>query len=277
MVIHRILLVLVIIIVGALPAAAQSMLQMYPVADSICRITPQEDNLIVLCQKKIQQRYITLVGVKGDTGVILAAVTLKPIEKVTKDISLTVRFKGINPILGKVETWGYVYDRNQDGKIDYIALVGGAAPVWTDNMPKGYPERNIGLNSLEMELLVGHSSLVFNHWADDNFDGKLDGVIHVDQFAERDWVKRRLVYQSTKCNDEYDYVSSFRTTPGDIKDSVEVYDDGIPYYPIGSEIPKMLGKNNLTETTNILTLLNDAVTACKVGKKLRGMPKKEDE
>jgi len=261
--------------VSIAPAAAQKLLEIYPAVDSVIRYPTLEDSLVVICSKKVEQRYITFVGIQGHNEILLAAVTLKPIANVKKDISFTVQFNGTNPTTGTVETWGYVFDRNGDGKIDYLALQGGAAPVWDKDMPDNYPERNVGLNRHELDQQVGHSYLVFNHWADDNFDGKLDGVVHVDMFQNRDWVRRRLVVQSSKFNDNFDKITSFRKTPFDIKDSIEVYDDGVPYFPIGKETEEMIDKKMFDDMSSTLLLLNRVISVCKVEKKLRNVPRPE--
>jgi hypothetical protein len=252
------------------------LLEAYPFMDSVNRYPVREDSLVVLCKKKISERHITFVGVRGLDSVLLVAVTLEPIANVKKDISLTVQFQGINPKPGKVETWGYVYDRNHDGKIDYLSLLSGAAPFWADDMPDYFPERGMSMDMDQMELFVSHADLVFNHWSDDNYDGKLDGVIHVDMFEERDWVKRRLMVRSSKFNDEYDDITAFRKRPGDLEDTIEVNDTGVPYIPIGK--PKEeINKIMFDEKTAILELLNKAVAECKLTKKLRGMPIKPRE
>ncbi|TAK59718.1 MAG: hypothetical protein EPO24_07465 [Bacteroidetes bacterium] len=271
----------------AFTGAAQPLLQTYVTLDSLYRFIQPRETLVVLCKKEYKlpdtdnqlpsRRFVTFVGVKGQENVLIAAITTEPVSDVNKDISRTVQFRGATSIAGNIQTWGYIYDRNQDGIIDYLALLGGAAPFWTEDMPKDYPERGFQLTPQQRELLVGHSNLVFNHWADDNFDGKLDGVVHVDMFLERDWVKRRLVVQSSKFNDDFDVVSSFRRRPRDIKDSIDVYDDGVPFYPIGKQEREMLGKPMFDDKNNLLALLNRAASECNLEKKLNGLPKKEAE
>ncbi|MBI3193981.1 MAG: hypothetical protein HYZ34_05850 [Ignavibacteriae bacterium] len=269
---------LALLMVSNFTLAQLPLLESYPVMDSVIRYPVRQESLMVLCKKKISERHITFVGVRGMDNVLLVAVTLEPIANVNKDISLTVQFTGINPKPGKVETWGYVYDRNHDGKIDYLSLLGGAAPFWANDVPEYFPGRGVAMDMDQMEMFVSHSDLVFNHWADDNYDGKLDGVIHVDMFEERDWVKRRLMVRSSKFNDEYDDITSFRKRPGDLEDTIEVNESGVPYIPIGK--PKEeINKKMFEEKTAILDLLNKAVVSCNLSKKLRGVPitKREEQ
>ena len=102
-------------ILTLLPAngiSQQNVLEFYPRVDSLNQYPPIDHELTIICQKKISQRYVTFVGLKGQDKVWIAAVTLKPFKDAQKSISLTVQFEGINPQPGEISTWGYVFDRN---------------------------------------------------------------------------------------------------------------------------------------------------------------------
>jgi len=101
--------------------------QFYPVADSICDYPALYETLVIVCQEKIDSLFVTFIGSKSQKRIFIGAITKKPIHNPSKEISRIVDIDGIKPLLGKVSTWGYIFDRNNDGKIDYMALVGGAA------------------------------------------------------------------------------------------------------------------------------------------------------
>ena len=233
----------------------------YPHADSVCQFPQSDRELTVICQKKISQRYITLIGMKGDSRILLAAVTLKPLTDVQKSISLTVDFDGIRPNPGKVSTWGYVYDRNGDGRIDYMALVGGAAAYKSADFPDDFPLREKLLSLKQIDYYVGHCKTVFNHWADDNFDGTLDAAIHIDMDPQRDWVERQIVVRSTGFDGKYDEVWSFREKMGDVRDSVKHTTASVEYHPIGKP-PDSISLAAFADKTRILHIINAAAKEC---------------
>jgi hypothetical protein len=236
-------------------------LDFYGHADTVCLFPPFGKDLVIVCQKKLSRRYVTFVGSQGDPRVLLAAVTLKPLPDPKTSISLTPEFVGINPNPGKTSTWGYVYDRNGDGAIDYLALVGGAAAYKPADFFEGFPERSKALTYDQADYYVGHCRIVFNHWADDNFDGTLDAAVQIDMDPDRDWVDRQIVVRSTRFDGEFDEVWAFRGAMGDDRDSVEHTATSVPYHPIGKP-EAAIDAAAFNEKTAILRLINQAAKEC---------------
>ncbi len=233
----------------------------YPHADSVCRFPNYDKKLRVTCSKKISERYITFVGYERDPRVLLAAVTLTPFQDAQDSISLSVEFQynGVNA--GKITTWGYVYDRNQDGRIDYFAIVGGAAALKPADFPPDFPERGIRMSESQADYFVGHAAIIFNHWADENFDGTLDALVQADMDPKRDWVERRIVVRSTKYNGKFDDVWGFTGSIGEEHDTVGHTLHSVPYRPVGRP-PEEIGPALFTDRTNILKLMNEAAKEC---------------
>ncbi|MBI4547176.1 MAG: hypothetical protein HY707_04295 [Ignavibacteriae bacterium] len=250
----------------------------YPLADSVTQFPPFDKKLSMICQKRILQRYVTFIGIEGEKKVLLVAVTLKKIRSIQDSISLSVEFKGIMPHPGRISTWGYVFDRNNDGKVDYMALVGGAAPFKDENFPDDYPLRGEPLsayNQDELEYWVSHCKLVFNHWADDNFDDTLDALIHIDLDPQRDWVERKIVVQSTKFNGRFDDVWAFYQHIDEEPDTVGHSNSRIPYHPIGKP-NDAITKAMLDEKTNIMLLIQRASRECGLTKENFSDGKREE-
>jgi len=242
----------------------KSIIDFYPLADSLSEFPPFDKKLRLICQKRLQKRYVSFVGIEGEQKVLLIAVTVKKIRNIQDSISLSVEFNGIMPHPGKISTWGYVFDRNKDGKVDYMALVGGAAPFKDDNFPDGYPFRGEPIKDYdqnELEYWVSHCKLVFNHWTDDNFNDTLDALIHVDLDPTRDWVERKIVVQSTKFDGRFDDVWAFRQHIDEEPDSVEYSGTRVPYYPIGKSKDEIT-KAVLDEKTDIMILIQQAAKEC---------------
>ncbi|MBI1805775.1 MAG: hypothetical protein HYR76_01835 [Ignavibacteria bacterium] len=266
---HR--LFLAFTLVGILPVILfgqeenKSLLGFYPTADSISEFPPLEAELAIICQKKIGKHYVTFIGRKDEKKIFIAAVTLKPVKDIKKEISLTVNFDGVKPNVGKVSTWGYVFDRNNDGKIDYMALIGGAGAFEGKNFPDEYPVRDQHLDMQQLELFVSHCKLIFNHWADDNFDDTLDAMVHIDIDPVRDWVKRKMVIRSTKFDGKFDDVWAFIDKITEDPDTVEHTSTSVAFRPIG-KLSGQITKETLMEKTAVLQLLNRAAAQCGVTK-----------
>ena len=256
---------LLVVILGSSSVAQNlNLLWFFPRADSLILFPMRESNLMIKCQKKIDKKYVTFVSTKKNPGkILLAAITLKPLTDVTTSISLFVDFDHAKASPGKVSTWGYVFDRNHDGKIDYMALLAGAGPVKKDDVPANFPKRGRPLSRNNLETYVSHCSLIFDHWADDNFDDTLDAVIHHDMDPERDWVQRQIVVRSTNFDGKFDSVETFRLQPGDLENDTIAYSSGwVPYYPIGKKSPDAITMETFLQESEFMRLLNRAAKTC---------------
>ena len=243
----------------------KSIVEYYPIADSICRFPPMDKQLAIICQKKVQGWYVNFVGVKGMAQVLLATVTKQQLQDV-KDISLTVGFDGSKPTTGKIGTWGYVYDRNKDGNIDYLALVGGATPFKTKDFPADFPKRGKGLTRPELEYFIAHCQLLFNHWADDNFDDTLDAVVQTEIDSVRDWVERFIVARSTTFKYAFDDVWAFRDSIKSDRDQVNHNVSSVPFSSFDNARDEITWRTFGTRT-GILQLLNSVAKACRLTEK----------
>ena len=239
----------------------------YPTADSISEFPDLTQQLTIICQKKIEGRYVTFIGRKNEKKIFIAAVTLKPIKNVNGEISRTVNFDGPRPNPGKITTWGYVFDRNNDGKIDYMALVGGAGAFEDAKMPADYPRHKERLTMKQLEYFVGHCKIIFNHYADDNYDGIIDAAVIADADPERDFIKQRIVVRSTKFDGKFDETFAFqgKLLPETEHMRVDHSPMSVTYHPLGKPTSQIT-QATLDEKTSILKLLNQAAAECKVEK-----------
>lgn len=246
---------------SALFAQNNPITEYFHFADSISTFPPVDQELS-LVSKKIDNWYVTFAGIKGQPKVLFAAVTLEPITN-PKSISLTIQFTdGMKPSVGKISTWGYVFDRNHDGKIDYMALLGGGAPFEESDFPRDYPTRTSMMSQSQLEFYIAHCKLAFNHWADDNYDGKIDAVIHVDLDPVRDWIKQRIVVRSTKFNSTFNDVWAFRENIAGSRDSISHMKKRVSYHAL-TRRNEAITPATLAEQTAILNLLNRAAKELK--------------
>lgn len=241
----------------------KNILRFYETADSVAYFPDIAAPLKKHCDRKIDNLWITFAGPQNKDEVMIVAATGQRIQNPQREIWRTLDFKDGSPDLGPVTTWGYVFDRNRDGKIDYMALVEGAAPFLDRRVPDSYPARGQKLSKDELELYVNKCKIIFNHWADDNFDGKIDAVIHVDIDPLRDWVIRKIVARCTKFDGRFNDVFGFRDKISGKREKMGFTGRGVPYRPLGA-ISDSINKDKLQRQTDILRMINRAVAECKI-------------
>ena len=97
---------------------------------------------------------------------------------------------------GDVLDWGYVFDRNADGMIDYLAFLVGAIPVRPEGFKGDLPKRGGRISADQINLYNQHARLVFTHIADDNFDGMVDGLVYGVREPDDIWIDRWVAARS---------------------------------------------------------------------------------
>ncbi len=242
---------------------SNSIIDFYAYADSITQLPPVDKEMKVICSHKLDGKNVTFIGFSGEPFIRIVAVTLSPITDVKKEISLTVDFEGIHPTPGKISTWAYMYDRNGDGKIDYLALVGGAAAFEGADFPDNFPKHGQPMSRKQIDYFVGQCRTIFNHVADDNYDGKIDAMVQVDMDPDREWVRRKLLVRSTSFDSTFDDVRAFRNSFADAVDTVRHTPHSVPYHPV-AEPADVIDRRMFESRTAILDLINRAIRACKL-------------
>jgi hypothetical protein len=278
---RQLLLAFILIIFCAMGIAQtkhKNIVQFYPFADSVARYPDLSKRLKIVRQKLVEGKYVSFISQEGDKKVTIVAVTDSQIAEVDSSIFRVVKFKGLQALDGKITTWGYVFDRNNDGKIDYLELLGGAAPFEWDSMPDNFPVRGKRLTLKEWDLFVSHCMLIFNHWADDNYDGSLDAVIQADMDPYRDWVNRMIVVRSTKFNGKFNDVWGFQNSITQERDTVSCVKNRVPYHPIALP-PSEITEETFKQKSAILQLINRAaaLAGLKKGSFVTGEEEDEDQ
>jgi len=257
---------LIITSAGAISSSAQdNILGFYGKAVKRTDSPPDESRLSVECREKIDNIYVTFVGVEKGK-VLLAAITQEKLKKPDKHILLKVyNTKSLeNPILPSgdyVMDWGYVYDRNGDGKIDYVVYNIGPMPFKQKDFPEDYPKSGQSLNLSDIELLFKSMRLLFTHWADDNYDGKVDAVVFEAVDPESNWVEGWTAVRSTKYDGTVDEGWYFKDDINVREREAERTGTGFSTRRIPG-IEPVFGPGELVHKTKILTMFNEAAEKC---------------
>ncbi len=201
--------------------AGSSFIDIYPRAYSLTQSPPKLSSLSVLCsEKKLFGPQITFVG-GSDKKPILVIYTDKPVTDLSRVVTLEPVF--IQPPGAPLASpsarvssdasldWAYVFDRNGDGRVDYMAFFFAAIPIKPDDFPIDYPKGGKMTSFEHYKLLITQARLVFTHYADDNFDGSTDAVVAAILDPDRyPWVEQFGVLHSTKFNGEVDDTWTFK-------------------------------------------------------------------
>jgi hypothetical protein len=258
----RLLFVMLTLAAGAAGLSAQpGIVNFYETADSVTAHPPFRNELVTLCQVHLRDRWVSFVGFKTTKTVLYVTFTLDSLADPVADVSPIVGYEKARPVLGKVSTWGYAFDRNRDGKVDYLALVGGAAPFEDAEFPADFPKHNEPMLIGQVGLYLAKCRIIFNHWADDNYDGMIDATVLADMDSSRGWVYRQILARSTKFNGRFDDVTAFRRDASTFSDSVSFTPELVSYRPVGMPAGAF-GMKDLDDKSAVMGLINQAAGAC---------------
>lgn len=243
----------------------ENILTFYNKAEAKIKTPPDEAYLEVICRKKIDNMYVTFIGLEDDK-VLLAAITEKKLKHPDKDILLTVRFSklAVLPTRDYVVDFGYVYDRNSDGKIDYISYLIGPMPFKDKVVTTKYPKLGEPINAKELEIVLHGMDLFFTHWADDNYDGKVDALVIEALDPENGWVEGRMAVRSTKFDGAVDEAWFFKEDINIKEKDAERVGNGFRTRSMMYGIGYVFGPADLDKTNYALSMFNQAAEKCKL-------------
>lgn len=252
----------------------------YPKAYAKTQNPPEEKKLIIIAEQKIEDKYVTFIGMEKGK-VLLAAITKEKIKDPQKSLYLTARFEKVtkkvkNPYFtitfakklfldpGEIIDWGYVFDRNGDGKIDYVSYLIGALPVKQNNFPENFPKRGeeavLSDESRPLAVFIFCSRLNFAHYADDNFDGKIDAAVIERMDLERDWIDKWMVLRSTNFNDICDTCWFFKENISEKAGKCLRTNKGYWAHRVGGSVD--FGKEEFINLSYSLLIFNQAASLC---------------
>lgn len=189
--------------------------------------------LIIVCEAPIDDRYITFIGLNNERALV-AAITSARLHNASQDILLSPIYEMVgvvpNPRASDPRSdtatmdWAYIFDRNGDGRIDYLAYLESALPVLPEDYEGEIPDvSDETLTKHELQLLLRSTKMVFWHMQDANFDGEHD-VFFVPMTNDKlggIWIDSWLLAQDQDFDGTYDQCSYFvRSLRGESADCV---------------------------------------------------------
>lgn len=204
--------------------------------------------------------YFTLARTEDGRAALFVSTERGPVSALEKVVSF-----GGEP--GKSLSWGWLWDRNGDGRVDYFTFVDGAMPVASEKIAHLVPKKPgakrggpLKVESVEeLQLLMGSVQLVFTHHADDNFDGRSDAVVaalwHPDNPV---WIHGYGVLRSRAFTDAIDedwsFVSRIGTRAGPVPRENGAFQ--VSFFSDGARA--------LETSSKLLAAINDGVRACRI-------------
>jgi len=283
-----------------------NIISFYPKAYAKTQNPPEEKKLIIIAEQKIDDKFVSFLGVEK-RKVLLAVVTRNKLENPKKAFYLKPkeeRFgssmmwdlvhryaidtfaqelfdtllnfsdslsENLVDSLKKQDSvkWGYLFDRNCDGQIDYVAFLVGPLHVKQKDFPQDFPKggivdqlQNYGkLTAEQIQIFKKSWVFVFTHISDENFDGRADGAIFEVMDPERFWVDRWMVLFSSNFNGVIDTCWQFQ-------DSIQIKERNCLKLSKGYWTKRAgakkgeFGNQDLAKLSEMLSLLDKAVNLC---------------
>lgn len=227
-------------------------------------------SLRTLCSTKIEDTVVTFISDDG-VRVLIVAVTAHALADPRKDIWLDFKVvfpKGGVPWMssrggpeGPTGTmdWAYVYDRNQDDRIDYLTYLDGPNPVIPHPRPATLPNLNGRLTTEHIRFVQRHTRQVFWHMADDDFDGLVDGFVVPTRDRRSGWIDGQMLVHSSAFDGGFDqcsFVPSAAGTP-----AAGCRHTGQGYQVPGKTLSGLL-RVPMGDDFRLLEMINEAAREC---------------
>lgn len=251
-----------------LPPALQSA---YRAAYRFTQNPPRDPHLRVSCAVRLGGHYVSFVGLE-DAPSFIVAFTKRRLADPSQDIWLKQKYilkRGLPHFIGRdprrdtaTMNWAYVFDRNGDGRVDYLAFLESPMPVWPEG-EKGEKPRILGnILGKDYKMAFRNVKMVFWHLADQNFDGRADAVMVPMRDKKTGWIDSLLAAWDANFDGHYGHCSYFEgLLPGRPHACMT---SASRYYAPGKEL---MGLRKVPPGPGLFEQINKAAAECHFGPK----------
>ena len=242
-------------------AVAPDLVSFYPTAYARTRSPPKPDELSILCQTTLRAKsgdvFISFVSA-DKKKVLIGAFSKSELQHPETAIFFEPQLKGGQTAKEQVE-WLFIFDRAGRGRVDYLVWPLGPGAIKPPDFPADFP-KGTKMTRQQYEYWVRNVRIVYQHWADDDFDGTLDAVVLEAADPDRPWIEGWQVIRSLRSDGVLDDCWFFKDSIGEKKGECERSGQG---YKTRSLAPKpAFGPENFTGFSQFLSWLNAAAGKC---------------
>lgn len=191
------------------------------------------------------------------------ALFLRPRYVVAKDMKAVAA--GREPLVrttaGALDSWAYVYDRNGDGRADYLTYLAGPMAVQDDSFPADYPRDGEPLTQAQLDYSLDRQRYVFTHAADEDYNGAIDALVLYVRDPDRAWV-REFAALLAWGGASPDSAWTFRRSIAEPTGALPEVDGGYLRHRVANR-PVYVTAANYDTWTAVLTKINAAAEATK--------------
>lgn len=238
-----------------------------PPAESALRVVAdwrhEDGACVTLLAASAQKRSLLAIFSSDKLKNAERALYLSPRYIVSKDMKSVMEGKEpmVRATAGYLVDWAYVFDRNRDGRADYLCHLIGPLPVEPDSFPAEFPAGSAPLAGPYLEYMLDHQRYVFTHAADEDFDGAIDALVVPVLDSERPWVREFAVVVAPDGGTP-DSAWTFRDAPSNATGALPRVRGGYLRHRVaGKDVT--ITASNFERWSNVLARVNAAATVRK--------------
>ena len=256
---------------GDVRAGPRPMLEYLPRVLELANDPPRESHLKISCQAHLNpedpdsESFASVLTVEGRKALLIASSPHR-----LEEPWLTMTLRGVfvpagvaHPTDRGTMDWAYVFDRNSDGRIDFLSYLVG--PLWIlpagEDNARQLPPVTAGVEKDFFDANRDKLRMAFWHLADDNFDGLHDGLVARIVDRETGWTSGWVVVTDADFDTHYDTCT---WTTGDINNEPRPCEvTGQDYTVPGMSVAGLRGIPPPADF--FLDWFNEVAVACELG------------
>lgn len=242
-------------------AIAPDIVSFYPTAYTLTQSPPEPSNFSILCQTKLQTKsgeaFWSFISA-DKKKVLIGAWSKNELQHPETAILFLPQLARGQSAKEQVE-WLFTFDRAGKGRVDYLVWPLGPNAIKPPDFPADF-RKGSKMTRQEFEYWLKNVKIVYQHWADDDFDGTIDAVVLEAYDPDRPWVEGWQFIRSSHFDGALDDCWFFKDRIDEKRGECERSGQG--YKTRSLSYKPEFGPERFTGFSEILTYLNAAAGRC---------------